>query len=60
MHGMVNVHMPLGILTDAMGVAVLDMRRQFTPIVEYFVGMLAAADEKRWLGCSVDAPLQYQ
>jgi hypothetical protein len=36
-HCMVHVDVPLGILTHAVGVTVLDLRRQFTPVVNPLV-----------------------
>ena len=46
--GVVHVDVALRILDHAVGVAVLDPRRQFAPVVDRLVGVFAAADDGRF------------
>ena len=38
-----NVDAPLRVLADTVGVAIADFRRQFTPIVNHLINVIAAA-----------------
>ena len=46
-HRVVNVDVALGVLADAVRIAVLDIGRQFTPIVDAFVLVLALSKDRR-------------